>query len=179
MTGVDSRINPRLGFKGNVGAGFIEVAGTNTNLVPIGTESPLLGGQSGSAVGLLWDIVLTYRVDPTTRASLTAGQSVSPDIAGNYSKRRSVGISVGRDINHSSSINFAASFTNLTSVSSTYDFVTASVFYNYRLTKEWTSALSYTFRERASEVDRASSNSVMLVVKHEATVLPSKSATPP
>lgn len=173
MTGVDSKLTPRVNLRANVGAGFIEASGNNSNVLPTATSSPLVGGGGGSAVGLLWDVLLSYQLDRTTRASLTGGQSVTPDLLGHYSLRKSVGVTVDRDINRSSGLNFSGNFTNFTSTTGTYNYFTASVAYYYRLTKDWNSTLSYTFRERTSDVDSASSNGVMLVLKYETTILPS------
>ncbi|NJL50180.1 MAG: hypothetical protein HC909_00110 [Blastochloris sp.] len=174
MTGIDSKLTPRSNFRGNIGAGLFQVEGSSDNLVSLTTFNSVFNGSSELGVGLLWDAMLSYKIDRTTNASLNAGQSISPDVAGRYSERRSIGVNVTRDINHLSSINFSSNFTNFTSISSEYDLLTVSVGYNYKLAKEWNSSLSYTFRERFSEINPASSSSVMLTFRYDATILPEK-----
>lgn len=172
MTGLDSKITQRLSFTANVGAGIFNTSQNNTAAPPVVTPVSIFGTSgSGSAVGLLWDMLLAYRIQSTTRISLSAAQSAAPDILGNYSLRKTMGVTLDHDINSRSSLQFSGQFTNYTSTSGTYDYFTATVNYNYQLAREWRGSVSYIFRER-NQVTSVNSNGVMLVISHDATILP-------
>lgn len=173
MTGVDSRLTKRLSLTANVGAGIINSSQNNAAAAPVVNPIPVFGGSgSGTVTGLLWDVMLAYRLQSTTKLSLTAAQNVAPDIDGRLSLRKSVGVTLDHDINSRSSLQFSGSFTNYTSIVNTYDFFTATAAYSYKIAKEWRSTLSYSYRQRNTDTNSVNSNSVMLVLIHDATILP-------
>jgi hypothetical protein len=134
---------------------------------------------------------LTYRMFKNTTLTLSGTQSIAPSVIGSLSKVTTINAGLTRLINSRSSLSFAASASRQVTTAST-DFYSASVSYNYQLAREWNAQLSYRFLHRTestgstagaifdpitgipivSGVGPASSNSLMLVVSRNFTVLP-------
>jgi hypothetical protein len=131
--------------------------------------------QSGSASAVDWlaNIRATYSFDSTTQVTLVAAQSVSPDSFGNIFKTDSVGVVLSRQVNYSTSLTFSADASRFTSIGTVQDFYTAAATYGYRFTREWDSAVSYTFRQRHSDTaGSANSHGLFVLVRRDVTIIP-------
>src|SRR5262249_43933559 len=108
MTGLDSKLSPRLTFTGNVGWAFVNAyqngiasaVASSTSFVP----------QVGTANSFLADIALTYQLLKKTSISLIAAQAVVPLSTGQLQKSDSIALILSHDINSLSNLSFAARF---------------------------------------------------------------------
>jgi len=178
MTGINSRLSPRLTLNVNVGWAFVNAYNNGlpqSSAVGNGSFVPLVG----SANSVVADAFLTYRLLKTTRISLTAAQAISPLSTGQLQKTQSVGLVLSHDINRLSTLSFAARFVHTPAASgntafggqSDSDFFSASVNYSYRLTREWHTNLSYTYRERNDSTGVARSSTVLFALSRDFTLL--------
>jgi hypothetical protein len=177
LTGVDSKLSPRLTFVGNVGWAFVNAY---QNGIAPSTTPFAFQPQVGTANSILADIALTYRLLKTTNLSLIAAQAVAPLTTGQLQKSDSIALILSHDINHFSNLSFAVRFIHIPAVSGssaftgqtgTSDFWSASVNYRYQLTREWWTNLSYTYRERDDETGTAKSNTVLFTLSRDFTLL--------
>jgi hypothetical protein len=187
--GVEATLSPLLSFHGTAGIGYVkaEQNATATSSVPLAIAGP----SSGSVADFITDMGLSYRMFKDTTLTLFGSQSISPSVIGSLQKVTSVGAGLSQIINSRSSLSFAASATRQISTSSS-DFYSASVTYSYQLAREWNSQISYRHLHRTastgsttsavfdpitgvpifSSVGPADSDSLMLVVTRNFTVLP-------
>jgi hypothetical protein len=180
--GVDATLSPLLSFRGAAGPAYIEtIRGVPTSGL---NSSPV----SGAVTDWIGDAVLTYKMLKSTILTLTASQSIGPTIVGSLFKTDSVALGLVHSINAGSTLSFSASGTRSISTTTT-DYVSTSVTYGHTFTREWTAQLSYRYLHRfastgtatvdpitgtptVSGTGPANSNSLMLVVSHNFTVLP-------
>jgi hypothetical protein len=185
--GTDATLSSVLSFRGNVGAAYLITDGGVNPLAAIGTNGSA-SSTSSSLVDWIGDAVLTYRMLKNTTFTLTANQSIAPSIVGSLFKTDSIVASLSQTINDRSTLSFSASGSRLISTTTT-DFATASVTYSYNFTRDLSAQLTYRYQHRfastgtdiidpitgfptVSGTGPANSNSVMLVVSHNFTVLP-------
>jgi hypothetical protein len=186
--GVDTTLSPLLSFRANVGAanvvtedGANPLAGTGSNGLALTASSSLLDW--------IGDATLTYRMFKDTTLSLTANQSIGPSVVGSLFKNDNITASLSHTINSRSSLSFSASGSRSISTTTT-DFVSGSATYSYSFTQNLTAQLSYRYTHRfasaggapiidpitgfptTSGTGAADSNSILLVVSHNYTVLP-------
>lgn len=183
MTGLDSRLSPRLTFTGHVGIGFVNSYQTASvqPSIPIGPPgiAPFQpAGGAGNSV--LADAALTYQLFKTTKVSLTAAQAVVPTTFGVLQKNDTIGFTIAHDINQLSNVSFSTqfAFTPATQGNSVFngqtsnsEFFSASVNYGYKLTREWRTNLSYTYIERDDQTGTARSNTVLLSLSRDFTLM--------
>jgi hypothetical protein len=183
MTGLNSRLSPRLTFTGHVGVGFVNSYQTASvqSTIPSGLTgiAPFVP-QVGSANSILADFALTYQLFKTTRVSLTAAQAVAPTSFGQLQKSDTVGLILTHDINQLSTLSFSANFAFVpatqgnsvfTGQTGNSDFFSASVNYGYKLTREWRTNLSYTYNERNDETGTARSNTILFSLSRDFTLM--------
>jgi hypothetical protein len=182
--GIDATLSPLLSFRGNAGAALV---------VTDGGVNPLAGLAASSSSSLLdWigDAVLTYRMLKNTTLTLTASQSIAPSIVGSLFKQDNIAASLSHSINDRSSLSFSANGNRSISTTTT-DYASASTTYSYSLTQQWNAQLTYRYQHRfassgggttidpitgtptVSGTGAANSNSILVVVSHSYTVLPS------
>jgi Putative beta-barrel porin 2 len=183
MTGLDSKLSPRLTFTGHVGIGFVnsyQTASVQTIIPPGPPGVAPFVPQVGTANSILADATLTYQLFKTTRVSLTAAQAVFPTTFGQLQKSDTIGLSLTHDINHLSNLSFAANFSFVPATqgnsafggqSGDSDFFSASVNYGYNLTREWRTNLSYTYRERNDDTGIARSSTILFALSRDFTLL--------
>jgi hypothetical protein len=184
--GVDATLSPLLSFRGNIGVAYLLTEGGANPLAAIGSSS-----ASGSSALADWigDASLTYRMLKNTTLTLTANQSIAPSIVGSLFKRDSITASLSHIINERSTLSFSASGDRQIATTTT-DFASASATYSYNFTRDLSAQLTYRYLHRfastgggsiidpitgtptVSGTGPTSSNSVMLVVSHNYTVLP-------
>jgi hypothetical protein len=176
-TGVQSQLSKRLNFTGSVGLFFLNAYqnATRPSLVssifqnvsgatPIGTGFQQM---PGTANGWLADMVLNYKLAADTRITLTATHATTPTIFGQLQQIESIGSRLDYDINHSSNLAISAQFSRTKSggigatTGTESEFLTASANYSYRLTREWRTNLTYTYRQRNDQTSRVSANSIL------------------
>ena len=186
--GIDATLSPLLSFRGNAGAALLITEGGVNPLaatIPNGSAAAV----SSSLLDWIGDATLTYKMLKNTTLTLTASQSIAPSVVGSLFKQDNLAASVINTINDWSSISFSASG-NRSIATTTTDFATASTTYSYSFTQNWTAQLTYRYQHRfassgtGSTIDPitgtptvsgtapANSNSVMVVVSHNYTVLP-------
>lgn len=183
--GVDATLSPVLSFRGNIGAAYLVTdGGVSTLALPTGT-----GGSSSSDIDWIGDAILTYRMLKNTTLTLIASQSIAPSIVGSLFKRDVISATLYHTINSRSSLSFSASG-NRSIATTTTDYASASATYAYNFTRDWSAQLTYRYQHRfastggTNTIDPitgtptvggtgpASSNSIMLAVTHNYTVLP-------
>ena len=183
--GIDTTLSPVLSFRGNVGAINLLTEGGVNPLAGIGLNSP----TSSSLLDWIGDAVITYRVLKNTTLTLLANQSIGPSVVGSLFKQNTVSATLNHNINSLSSLSFSASGNRQISSTSS-DFVSASATYSYSFTRALSAQLTYRYLHRfasrgggsifdpitgtptVSGLGPADSNSIMLVVSHNYTVLP-------
>lgn len=180
QVGIDATLSAVLSFRANVGAAYLVTdRGVSSSATPV----------SSSLLDWIGDAVLTYRMLKSTTLSITASQSVGPSVVGSLFKRDSITASLSHSINSRSTLSFSASGNRQISTTTT-DFASASATYSYNLTREWLASATYRYLHRfastgtttfdpitgtptVSGTGPADSHSLMFVVTHNWTVLPS------
>ena len=186
--GVDATLSPVLSFRGNLGAANLITEGGVNPLAGIGTNG-LASSGSSSLADWIGDAVLTYKMLKNTTFTLLANQSIAPSVVGSLFKFDNIIASVSHTINDRSSLSFSASGSRSISTTTT-DYASASVTYSYSFTRNLSAQLSYRYTHRfastggtsiidpitgfptTSGTGPADSNSILLVVSHNYTVLP-------
>ena len=196
MTGIDSKLTPRLSFVGHVGVGLVnsyQTGGQSTSALNVNNINPPELGivtstvgvvpfqpQVGTATSILADLALSYQLLKTTSLSLTAAQAVVPTSFGQLQKSDSIGIALAHNINQLSRLSFSAGFSFIpatqgnsifTGQTGSSEFFSASVGYSYQLAREWRSNLSYTYRERNDSSGIARSSTVLFSLARDFTLL--------
>lgn len=189
VTGFQSRLTRRLSVNGHVGLVFANtyqngLAGQPaTSVTPVvdstGVLIPTVGAFTplalGAGHGPTWDVGLNYDLLKTTSISLNAAQSVIPTFTGQLQKSETVGFSLFHQINQVSNLSLFAQFAKTTSgtavfntvTTSNSDFWTASIRYNYRLTRDLNAAMSYSFNLREDNTGTAKANIVMVSLSYD------------
>jgi hypothetical protein len=180
--GVDAKLSPLLSFRGNIGPAYIQ---TERGVVTTGGRTLPISGTITDWIG---DAVLTYKMLKHTTLTVTASQVIGPSVVGSLFKTDTIAVGLAQIINSRSMLSFAASATRQTSTSTT-DLVSASVTYRYQLARDWTAQATYRYLHRfatngtvlfdpitgtptVSGTGPATSNSVLLVLSRNFTVLP-------
>jgi hypothetical protein len=196
MIGIRSEPSVRLSFNAAVGA-LLATAQANasavssgttflpsvfqpagTTILPTGALQPVSilsgSGQSSSASASDWlaNVRVTYNFDPTTALTVVAAQIVAPDSFGNIFKTDSVGFFLQRQVNYSTSLSLFGDANQLTGVGTQRKFYDLGATYGYRLTREWDTALTYTFRQRYDQTGSANSHSIFVLARREVTIIP-------
>lgn len=185
QAGFDTTLSAVLSFRANAGVAYLV---TDRGVSAFGGGTPATP-VSSSVLDWIGDAVLTYRMLKSTTLSVTASQSVGPSIVGSLFKRDSITASLSHSINARSTVSLAASGNRQISTTTT-DYASASATYSYNLTREWATSLTYRYLHRfastgttifdpitgtptVSGTGPADSHSLMFVVTHNWTVLPS------
>ncbi|WP_426442358.1 hypothetical protein [Bradyrhizobium genosp. P] len=189
MAGVDAILSPTLSFRGTIGPAYLQA---NQNSVAASPLPPASAPTtSGSVTDFLADIVLTYRMLKNTTLALTGNQTIGPSVIGSLTKQTTIGASLTELVNSRSSLSFGLSASRQITTTSS-DFYSASVTYSYQLAREWNSQITYRHLHRTAasgsggavfdpatgipivaSAGSATSDSIMLVLTRNFTVLPS------
>jgi hypothetical protein len=161
LLGMESRLSPRLIFAGNIGAGWVNTHHDTLMFAP---------GLSGSSVNFLSNLRWTYQFLDSTLVSLAVWQSVGPTGLGELVKRAAVSLSLRHTLSPISYLLLATQFSHSTQTSGDTNYLFASATYGTRLTPEWRSEISYTYRHR--EPITASSNTVTVRLLRDVIVSP-------
>ena len=123
---------------------------------------------------MLGNIELTYQLLKHTKVTWTAAEAVTPTILGDLQKITSVGVTLNHDINRLANVTLSTQFQIVTSgVGSTSggdsaspasasqagqvsEYITASAMYEYQLTQELKSRVSYTYSQRTDNTSSSS-----------------------
>jgi hypothetical protein len=190
MAGVDATLSPVLSFRGSAGVAYLKADQNDTLAPPVAFATR--NATSSSVADFITDMLLTYRLTKNTTLTLNGYQTVGPSVVGSLSKTTTIGGAITHTINSRSTLSFAASATRQVTTTSS-DFYSGSVTYSYQLAREWMSQLTYRHLHRTastggttgavfdpiagvpvvSSTGAASSDSIMLVVTRNLTVLPS------
>jgi hypothetical protein len=176
-SGVQSQLSPRLSVHGDIGWVFANAyengaASTTTTFIPGVTPfQPLVGAGNG------WfgDVGLSYRLLKDTSVSLTAAHAIIPLFTGQLQLSETLGAMLSHEINQSSSWSVFTSYAQSTtpgqvgqSGGGASDFFAAGINYNYRLSREWRTNMSYTFREN---VGQAKSSTILFSLARDFTLM--------
>ena len=163
-TGITARLSPRLAVFANVGVNWLNTENEFTAPITI---------DSGSTVGLLADLLVTYNLMRDTVAVLSASHSIGPNSLGELQERTSAGLSVRHEINDLSYWVIGGQFSRLDQpTDGVTNLMVASATYGRRLTQDWRTELSYVFRHRQSGVGDADSNTVTFRLSKDFVLLP-------
>ena len=175
--GFYTSLSPLLSFRGNWGAASIQ------------TENHGVAASSASATGLIYDMLLTYNALKSTTFTLGAFQSVGPTAIGSLIKTSTVRATITQIVNSASTLSFAADLNQNTSTT-TSQFASASISYGRVLARDWNANITYRYLHSfgstgdstvfapiagtpiISNIGKASSNSLVVVVSKSITVLP-------
>lgn len=187
MTGLNSKLTPRLSVNGNVGLIFSNAyqnSAIQTVVSPTPTGPLAFTPTLGAGHGVVWDAGLSYQLLKTTSVSLNVADTIIPTLTGQLQKSETLGLSLSHEINHVSNVSFftqvaqttsgAAVFSSATASSaaaSNSDFFTASVNYGYRLTRELNANLSYSYHQRSDTSGTARASIVLLSLNYDFNVL--------
>jgi hypothetical protein len=186
--GIDATLSPLLSFRGNAGAIYIITDGGINSLAGIGANG-LASSTSSALLDWIGDAALTYKMLKNTTFTLTASQTVAPSVVGSLFKTDIIAAGVTYTINDRSTLSFSANGTRSIATTTT-DYASASATYGYSLTQAWNAQLTYRYQHRfassggttidpitgtptVSGTGAANSNSILAVVSHSYTVLPS------
>jgi hypothetical protein len=189
MAGVDATLSPVLSFRGMAGVAYIKADQNLSAIAPVPLATTT--ASSGSVADFITDMLLTYRVFKDTTLTLFGTQTIGPSVVGSLTKTTTIGAGATYTINRRSSLVLAASASRQISTTSS-DFYSGSIGYNYQLTREWNSQISYRHLHRTASTGSttsavfdpitgipivsssgpASSDSLMLAVTRNFTVLP-------
>jgi hypothetical protein len=164
-------------------------AGSPVATSPIGTplSTPALTG--GSTVGFIGNAHAIYRILKNTTLNLSAGQTVAPSVLGALTKSTSIHAGLTQTINSRSTLSVAGDASKVTSLGTTYDLFSGSISYSYILARDWNASLTYRYLYRpattggtlidpgtglpiAGGTGAASSNTIMVVVSKQTTIIP-------
>jgi len=184
--GIDVTLSPVLSFRANLGAANVITEG---GINPLGGSNGSASSGSSSLMDWIGDATLTYRLLKNTTFTLSANQSIAPSIVGSLFKRDNITAGLSHTINDRSSISFSASGDRSIS-STTTDYASVSATYSYSFTRDVTAQLTYRYLHRfastagssiidpitgtptTSGIGPVDSNSIMLVISNNYTVLP-------
>jgi hypothetical protein len=187
--GADLTLSPLLSVRGTAGVSYVKAEGGSA------ASSLLLpsSSSSGSQVGFIADMLLTYKMLKSTTLTLSAVRSIAPSVVGSLVELSTVGAGLSYIVNDRSSLSFGTSLSQQTSSGTTAEFFSASVAYSYMLTREWSAQLSYRYLHRYASTGStasglidpstgipvlnvgagaATSNSILAVVSRSVTILP-------
>jgi hypothetical protein len=108
---------------------------------------------------------------------LFASQYITPDTLGNLQNRRVVGANFRHDINSRSGITIAAQYSQVSATGTenadSSDAYSATIAYDYMITRELRSQLAYIYRQNIdNQSSPISSNSILATVTRDITILP-------
>ncbi len=194
MTGFQSQLSPLLTLHGNFGWVFANAyqnadAAQNANAVTpvpppiiiIPGVTPFIPGVApfsplvGAGNGWIGDIGFSYRLLKGTTVSAMVSSAIIPVFTGQLQQTESVSMSISHAINSVSNISFNSSYSQASSPSqigqtggAVSDFFSAGVNYNYQISREWRTNVSYTFRE---SVGQAKSSTILFGLSRDFNVL--------
>jgi hypothetical protein len=168
MTGFQSQLSRRLTINGSIGEVFANAyqSGSTAPIIPSSLQI-----QPGTARDWVANIGVKYQLLKTTNISFTAAQTVAPTILGNLQKSSTVGASITHDINPLSYLTLSTQFAHTMSFGTDANFLSAQIAYGYKLTREWRTRLSYTYRQREDDTGIARSSTVLLSLTRDFTIL--------
>ncbi len=161
-TSLQSQISALLNVHGTFGwvwanayqNGLAAAAASNpiTPIPGVTPFTPLVGAGNG----WVGDVGATYRLLKNTSVSMTAAQAIIPVFTGQLQASRSLSMSIFHEINSLSNLSFFASWAETASPGqigqpgTVSDFFSTGVNYSYRLSREWRTNISYTFRDNVN-----------------------------
>ena len=172
--GLDTRPTKRLTIRGSMGLEQLKLDPGIAATVVNNFASPPSGG--GLALDWYGDLLMTYKMTARDTVSLLAARAIGPDTLGQVRKFQNVGAILAHTINHYSSLNFSATYSQQTSIAAITNLYSAAVTYGYRPARDWNTFLTYSFRQRTGDLGPAKSSSILLSVKRDFTILPSTTA---
>lgn len=180
MMGMNTELTKRLSFQAAAGGTLLSSEQNNVMSGPIP-----IAQTSGSNLGWLANAQLTYRPFKTVKVFVTAARTVAPTILGEFVNSDSLSLALNYDINQVSSLSLSGSITQqtaakggasvpggLSATGGSSEFLTAAIAYSRQLAREWRTNLSYRHVHRNSDIGVARSNSIVLVMTRDATIVP-------
>jgi hypothetical protein len=180
--GFDATLSPLLSFRGSAGPGVV--------YTDRGVQTSGLVNLPVSTTTIDWiaDAVVTYRMLKDTTLTLSGSQSIGPTIVGSLFKTDMVTLDLTKTINNDSTLSFSANASEQISTTST-PYASASMTYNYTLTREWSAQMSYRYLHRfqstgtttvdpitgtptVSGLGPADSHALTFMLSHKFTLLP-------
>ena len=159
MTGFQSKLTKRLTFSASAGEVFVN-AYQHEMVLPPGAI-PLSLVQPGAGHDWVANVGLQYQLLKNTNLSVTAAQTIAPTVLGDLQKSDTVGATLSHDINEFANLSFTSNVAHTTGGTKGNAF-SAGVAFGYKLTREWRTRLSYTYRQRNDDTGLAKSSTVLL-----------------
>ena len=178
-SGVQSQLTPRLSVNGDFGWVFAN-AYENANAAASTTATPIPGVTPfqplvGAGNGWFADAGLGYRLLKDTSVSFTVAHAIIPIFTGQLQLSDTLAASLSHEVNQASSWSVFASYSQTTSPGqigqtggTASDFFSAGINYNYRISREWRTNMSYTFREN---VGQAKSSTILFSLARDFTLM--------
>jgi hypothetical protein len=183
--GVQTSFSPLLSFVGTAGVALVKTENGIPGL-SLGTSSA--STNTDWTPGFITNMALTYKMFADTSATLAGLQTISPTLLGSLMQTTTLRAGLVHIVNSHTSLSFATDINRQTYSGTTTEYFSASMGYNYTLTREWSARLSYRFLHRfessgtlsspaltASVVNpfgAANSNSIMATLTRSANILP-------
>jgi opacity protein-like surface antigen len=164
---LEKQVSRRLTFFGAIGGAL---ANTYQNNPTVATSAQF---QPGATSSWLANIGITYQLLKNTRILLTAGEALVPTTYGPIQQIASVGLVLNYDINPLSSLSFSTHFAHndFNNGLSTQDLFSVGAGYRYRLSRDWSTNLSYSYRQRNNGPGVADSNTVWFGINYDFTLV--------
>jgi opacity protein-like surface antigen len=171
---LEKQVSQRLKFNASVGGASVNTY--QKNALPVG--APPAQFQSGASSSWLARILITYKLFERMRILLSAGESLVPTTYGAIQQITSVGMAVKYDINPLSDLSFFTQFAH-NDFSSDFngngsgpeDLFSVGVGYRYRLARDWSTDLSYRYRQRNNSSGFANANIVQFGLNYDFTLV--------
>ena len=168
VTSLHTQISSRLSLSGSIGASYSNTFQRNSSP----TISPgSFYFQPGIQSGVQAYVGLNYQLFRDTSLSFTAGEGLVPTSYGALQQISTVGMVLAHNIDAFSSVSFAMQFAHNDIVGNPQDLFSAQIAYAYRLTREWGTNVSYTYRLRNDTTGTADSSTILFALRYDFNVI--------
>ncbi|MDR3466904.1 MAG: hypothetical protein P4M07_13255 [Xanthobacteraceae bacterium] len=129
------------------GSGGFDVTTPSGAFVGILSGSSVTVPIASAAASFIGDVLVTYKPLKSTTLTLTASRSIGPSIVGSLFELSTLRGAVTQTINAASSLTVAADISRSVATTTT-DFASASVSYNYQWARAWSASVTYRYLHR-------------------------------
>jgi hypothetical protein len=183
--GMQTSFSPLLSFVGTAGVALVKTENGIPGL-SLGTNS--VSTDADWTPGFITNMVLTYKMFADTMVTLAGLQIISPSLLGTLIQTTTLRAGLTHTVNSHTTLSFATDVNRQTYFGTTTKYFSASMAYNYTLTREWSARLSYRFLHRfessgtlstpalttpvVNPFGAANSNSIIATLTRSANILP-------
>src|SRR5262245_14133265 len=174
--GVHSQLTKRLTFDGAIGVADITLNQSGGGTLPSGTT---VLNSSGSAADWIGNMLVSYRITSRDTVSLAAAQTIGPDSLGVLRKFDNVGLVLSHRFDRHSGLTVTTDYSHQPLIAGGFtDLYSAGATYDFQFLQDWSTAVSYRFRQRIGVPGDANSHAVFMSVNRDVTIIPSATGQP-